>query len=89
MSGPLFLPLDPRMSLLFFVCASREAPTRFPWSFVVFFLSNYAYGVFFMIFFSSVDLFPSKSTFPKKIFKEYNHSVKQFGSRSGPTFCRS
>ena len=32
--------------------------------------------------------FFSKSTFFEKFFQKYQQSVKQFGSRSGPTFCR-
>ena len=42
--------------------------------------------LFFFFFF--VCLF-FKLTFSKKIFQEYHQSVKQFGSRSGPTFCRA
>ena len=38
-------------------------------------------------FFSSVDFF-LKINFFKKLFQEYYQSVKQFGSRSGPTFCQ-
>ena len=30
-----------------------------------------------------------KITFFKKLFQQYHQSVKQFGSRSGPTFCRT
>ena len=30
-----------------------------------------------------------KINYFKKLFQEHNQSVKQFGSRSGPTFCRS
>ena len=30
-----------------------------------------------------------KTIFSKKIFPEYHQSVKQFGSRSGPTFCQA
>ena len=29
-----------------------------------------------------------KISFFEKIFQEYHQSIKQFGSRSGPTFCR-
>ena len=31
----------------------------------------------------------SELTFLKKIFREYHQSIKQFGSRSGPTFCQA
>ena len=34
------------------------------------------------------DFFSKQSCF-KKIFQEHYQSVKRFGSRSGPTFCRS
>ena len=30
-----------------------------------------------------------KSNFFEKLFQEYHQSVKQFGSRSGPTFCQA
>ena len=30
-----------------------------------------------------------KLTFSKEIFQEHHQSVKQFGSRSGPTFCQA
>ena len=38
--------------------------------------------------FCSVLIF-SKSNFFKNFFQEYHQSVKQFGFRSGPTFCRA
>ena len=37
------------------------------------------------IFFFEINFFQKK----KKNFEEYHQSVKQFGSRSGPTFCRA
>ena len=40
-------------------------------------------------FWSSVDFFFKLAFFQKKIFQEYHQSVKQFGYRSGPTFCRA
>ena len=45
-------------------------------------LGNFAY------FLSSADLFQNQHFF-KKFFQEYHQSVKQFGSRSGPTFCQA
>ena len=44
-------------------------------------------GNFFMLLMSSADFF--KINLFKKFFQEYYQSVKQFGSRSGPTDCRS
>ena len=44
-------------------------------------------GIFFPCFYCLVIFF--KINFFKKIFQEHYQSVKQFGSRSGPTFCRS
>ena len=41
-------------------------------------------GQFCMLFLSSADFF--KINFFEKFFHEYHQSVKQFGSRSGPTF---
>ena len=41
----------------------------------------------FFMFLSSADFF--KINFFEKIFQEYHQSVKQFGSRSGPTFFRA
>ena len=38
--------------------------------------------------FLSVDFFLNL-LFQKKICQEYHQTVKQFGSRSGPTFCRA
>ena len=42
---------------------------------------------FFPIFLSSADFF--MINFSEKSFQEYDQSVKQFGSRSGQTFCRA
>ena len=42
----------------------------------------------FPAFFCCLPIF-FKITFFKKFFQGYHQSVKQFGSRSGPTFCRA
>ena len=39
------------------------------------------------MFLSSAEFF--QMNFFEKFFQEYHQSVKQFGSRSGPTFCLS
>ena len=39
-----------------------------------------------MLFLSSAEFF--QNYLFQKLFQEYHQSVKQFGSRSGPTFCR-
>ena len=44
--------------------------------------------IFMLIFLSPADFF-FKINFFKTLFQEHYQSVKQFGSRSGPTFCRS
>ena len=46
-------------------------------------------GNFACFFVVSGFFFFFKFTFSKKVFQEYQQSVKQFGSRSGPTFCRA
>ena len=38
---------------------------------------------------SSVGLFLQNHVFRKQIFQKHYQSVKQLGSRSGPTFCRA
>ena len=43
----------------------------------------------FECFFVVCGFFFFKLRFSKKIFQEYDQSVKQFGSRSGPTSCRA
>ena len=43
------------------------------------------YGLFFKLTFSK----KKKKKKKKKTFQEYHQGVKQFGFRSGPTFCRS
>ena len=45
------------------------------------------HGNFFLLLLSSADIF-SKLTFSKKLFQEPYSNFKQFGSRSGQTFCR-
>ena len=42
----------------------------------------------FACFFVLCGFFFFKLTFFKKTFQEYHQCIKQFGSRSGPTFCR-
>ena len=44
-----------------------------------------AFDIFFNVFLSSAAFF--NINFFEKFSQEYNLSVKQFGSRSGPTFC--
>ena len=58
-----------------------------PVGFARFIFNSLHAGYFFMHLLSS-DFF-SKLTFFKYFFQEQYQSVKQFGSRSGPTFCRS
>ena len=45
-------------------------------------------GEFFMLFLSSADFF-FKINFLKNVFHEPYWDVKQFGSRSGSTYCQS
>ena len=46
-------------------------------------------GFFFFCIFVVCWFFYYKIKFFKKFFQEFDQSVKQFGSRSGPTFCRA
>ena len=50
---------------------------------------SFACWVILHSFLSTVDFFFYWFFFFKKIFQEYHQSVKQFGSRSGLTFCRA
>ena len=60
---------------------------------VKFFSRNQSFGLTlclldnFECFLSSADLF--KIIFFKKFFQEYHQCFKQFGSRTGQTFCRA
>ena len=49
----------------------------------------FACWVISFFFFFVICGFFSKINFFKKIFQEYHQSVKQFGFRSGPTFCQA
>ena len=67
------------------VYTSFEGSCNFPTGLV---LHLFAYWAILHAFMSSAE-FLSKSGFLKKIFQECYKSVKQFGSRSGPTFGRA
>ena len=74
---------------LLFVKETRRFPVGFPAIKVPFCITICMLGNFACIFVVCGFFFIFLNNFFKNIYREYYQSVKQFGSGSGPTFCRA
>ena len=74
---------------LLFVKETRRFPVGFPAIKVPFCITICMLGNFACFFVVCGFFFFFLNNFFKNIYREYYQSIKQFGSGSGPTFCRA
>ena len=76
-AGPMYHIVGNPMSRLIYLCSIRQTLR----------INLISSREIFHAFLSSVDFYQNHLF--QKLFQEYHLSIKQIGSRSGPTFCRA